>query len=68
MTPENPPSDEELARELAQVRAAQPEAAAAAPAPSVGQLLKKRLRGTLILWTILVIAFIAIYFVLNPGR
>ena len=35
MTRENPPSKEELARELAQVRAAQPEAAAP-PAPSVG--------------------------------
>jgi hypothetical protein len=67
MTRENPPSKEELARELAQVRAAQPEALAA-PAPSVGALLKKRLRGMSLLWTILVIAFIAIYNFLNPGR
>lgn len=67
MTHANPPSEEELARELAQVRAAQPEAAAP-PAPSVGDVLEKRLRGTLLLWTILIIVFIAIYNFLNPGR
>jgi hypothetical protein len=67
------PSAEELRRELEQLRAAQPAASAAsqAPAPfqaSVAQLLWKRLRRTLLLWAVLVLAFLAIWQFLVPNR
>jgi hypothetical protein len=68
MSQEKPPSEEELARELAQVRAAQPSPEAVSAQPSVADLLKKRIRRTMILWLVLVFAFTLIYFLLHPGR
>jgi len=63
----NPPTAEELARELEQVRAAQPQVDAP-PAASVAEVLKKRVKRAVILWAILVVAFLVIWTFLDSGK
>jgi hypothetical protein len=67
------PSAEELRRELERLRAAQPAASLAseAPAPlqpSVAQLLRNRVLRALLLWALLILAFLAIWQFLGPSR
>ncbi len=67
MIPETP-SPEDLQRELEQVRAAQPSAAAQQPQPSLGSILMKRARRALLLWSILIVLFLVIWNVLNAHK
>jgi hypothetical protein len=74
VTPPTPgsPTEQELQRELEQVRAAQPpdpgtpSSAVAAP-PTLAQVLRRRLLKTLGLWLLLVVAFLAIWQFLVPA-
>ncbi len=64
MTPSDPPSAHELERELEALRAVQPPAP---PQPSVGNIVKRRALRAVILWAVLVVAFLALWQFIVPG-
>jgi hypothetical protein len=64
VTPGDPPTADDLERELEALRAVQPPAPLQ---PSVGNIVKRRVLRAVIVWMVLVVALLALWQILVPG-